>query len=347
MQRLNEDMKQNTFQQYYILTGNDEFLINSFKKRLFDIISQGNGLNQAKFLGERADVDAFIDVANTLPFFSDAKCILVEDSMWFKTKKSEEDESDLVQKKSDVSRNDKLLDAFDRFPSSTHVIFVEKTIDKRSALYKKLAKLGYVATLNHPTREQLIDWALRRLTQNRKKITSGNMNLFLEYVGDDLERVGNELDKLIAYLGDKEVVMQEDIETITSINVENRIFDMVEDIAHGMTGRALRKYKDLMDLRISPYLVLNLIARQFNLIMLAKSLFERNLSNDDSAKRLGVRNFVVGKLISQGKGYSQERLKSILNEILDLERECKQGEMDVDNACILLIASAAQARNSR
>lgn len=333
MQVLNEDIKKSKFKHFYILTGNDEFLIHSYKKRLFQMISMENPMNQAKFAGERVDVDAFIDMANTLPFLSDARCILVEDSGWFKLGKNE-------QSKGKGEKSQTLLQAMVHFPKSTYVIFVERNVDKRSALYKQIAKLGYVATLNHPSREQMTDWVLRRLHQNGKKITHGNMNLFLDYVGDDLERVGNELDKLMAYTLDKDVILQEDIERITSVNVENRIFEMVEDIALGRMERAVRKFRDLMDLKVSPFLIMNLIARQFNQMLFIKSMFDRNLSDEDMAKKLGVRPFVIGKLMTAAKRYSIERLKEILEQILDLEMYSKNGEMDADNACMLMIAGS-------
>lgn len=61
-----------------------------------------------------------------------------------------------------------------------------------------------------------------------------------------------------------EVVTAEDVKVITTVQITNKIFDMVAAITAGKTKRAMDLYEDLLTLREPPMRILFLIARQFN-----------------------------------------------------------------------------------
>lgn len=73
------------------------------------------------------------------------------------------------------------------------------------------------------------------------------MNLFLERVGDDMENIRMELEKLISYTMGSEVVTVEDVKVITTVQITNKIFDMVAAITAGKTKRAMDLYEDPAD----------------------------------------------------------------------------------------------------
>lgn len=98
------------------------------------------------------------------------------------------------------------------------------------------------------------------------------MNLFLERVGDDMENIRMELEKLISYTMGSEVVTAEDVKVITTVQITNKIFDMVAAITAGKTKRAMDLYEDLLTLREPPMRILFLIARQFNQLLLVREL---------------------------------------------------------------------------
>lgn len=71
----------------------------------------------------------------------------------------------------------------------------------------------------------------------------------LERVGDDMENIRMELEKLISYTMGSEVVTAEDVKAITTVQITNKIFDMVAAITAGKTKRAMDLYEDLLTLR--------------------------------------------------------------------------------------------------
>ena len=85
MQTINEDIKNGTFKPVYLLYGEEAFLKQSYKKKLRAAISGDDTMNYNYFEGKGLDVNELISLADTMPFFSERRLILIEDSGFFKT----------------------------------------------------------------------------------------------------------------------------------------------------------------------------------------------------------------------------------------------------------------------
>ena len=319
MKVLNNDLKTSTFKGIYVLSGDDEFLKNSYKKRLKTAMVGDDQMNYAYFEGKGIDVDAIIDFANTLPFFSECRCILIEESQWFK------------------SGNDKFLNYISDKPDSTKIIFVEKEIDKRSKLYKKVKDIGYIAELNHPTDDELKNWAGNIINKAGKKITVSNMDFFITRVGNDMERIKSELDKLLSFTLDKDIIEEEDIIAITSISLTNRIFELVKMITNNKIKEALDIYEDLVALKEPSLKIMILITRQFNQLLQIKELMSAGFNEKDIASNLKLNPYVVKNLMRQARGFDMALLLSYVKNAIELEEAIKKGNINEKLALELLM----------
>ena len=75
MQRLNQDIKQHTFQRVYCLYGEEEYLKRSYKNRLIEAISGEDTMNVSRFSEKEAEITAIIEAAETMPFFADYRLV--------------------------------------------------------------------------------------------------------------------------------------------------------------------------------------------------------------------------------------------------------------------------------
>lgn len=91
-----------------------------------------------------------------------------------------------------------------------------------------------------------------------------------------------------------EVVTAEDVKVITTVQITNKIFDMVAAITAGKTKRAMDLYEDLLTLREPPMRILFLIARQFNQLLLVRELQASGADRGTVASKLKVPPFVAG-----------------------------------------------------
>ena len=319
MQTLNQDINTREFKRFYLLFGEEEFLKQSYKKRLREAIAGDDTMNYNYFEGKGMDVRELISLANTMPFFSERRLILVEDSGFFK------------------AASDELVEAMADIPDTTCMVFVESAVDKRNRLYKKVKELGYAAELKKQDASQLARWAAGILARNGRKITAATMELFLEKTGDDMETISSELEKLISYTMGREVVTAEDVEAVTTVQVSNKIFEMVNAIVTGKTRAAMDLYEDLLTLKEPPMRILFLIARQFNQLFLTKELLDSGADRAAIASKLKVPPFVAGKLMPQARSFTREQIAGCVEACVEAEEAVKTGRLGDRMAVELMI----------
>ncbi len=319
MQTLNQDIKTGEFKQIYLLYGEEAFLKNSYKNRLKEAIIGDDTMNFARFEGKGLDVDELIRLADTMPFFAERRLILVEDSGFFK------------------SASDALVQYLPSMPDTTILLFVETEVDKRNRLYKKVKDMGYAAELNRQDSAQLARWAGGILTREQKKITKHTMELFLSMAGDDMENIRMELEKLISYTLGREIITDEDVLAVCTVQVTNRIFEMVSAIVSRQPRKAMDLYEDLLTLKEPPMRILFLIARQFNQLLQVKDLMGKGMDKGTIASKLKMQPFVVGKTMPQARQFGREQILSYVEFCVETEEAVKSGRLQDRLAVELLI----------
>ena len=319
MQVLNQDIKEGAFKPVYLIYGEEEFLKNSYKNKLRTAIVGDDPMNFSRFEGKGLDIDELIRLADTMPFFAERRLILVEDSGFFK------------------GAQEALNGYLPSMPKSTCLLFVEREVDKRGKLYKKVKAMGYAAEMARQNVSQLSKWAGTILAKEGKKITGHTMELFLGMTGDDMENIRMELEKLIAYTLGRDVITDEDVEAVCTVRVSNRIFEMVAAIVNRQTKKAMNLYEDLLTLKEPPMRILFLIARQFNQLLQVGELMEKGMDRSAIALRLKLQPFVVGKVMPQARQFSREQILSYVNLCVEAEEAVKTGRLSDLLAVELLI----------
>lgn len=319
MQTINEDIKSGQYKKVYLLYGEESFLKQSYKKKLKEAVAGDDTMNYNYFEGKGLDVNELISLSDTMPFFSDKRLIIIEDSGFFKTS------------------SEALADYLPMIPDTTCIVFVEDGVDKRNRLFKKVKELGHAAEMKRQDSAQLARWAGTILAQNGRKITGSSMNLFLERTGDDMENIRMELEKLISYTMGSDVVTTEDVEAVTTVQVTNKIFDMVNAIVTRKTRLAMDLYEDLLTLKEPPMRILFLIARQFNQLLLVKEMTAKGTDRGTIASKLKIPPFVAGKVSAQAGAFTREQILSYVKGCVEAEEAVKTGKMNDRMAVELLI----------
>lgn len=319
MQTLNQDIKEQTFRRIYLLYGEEVFLKNSYKNRLKEAMIGDDTMNFSYFEGKGLDVDELIRIADTMPFFAERRLVLVENSGFFKT------------------ACEALVSYLPSMPDTTCLLFVESEVDKRSRLFKKVKELGYAAELARQDTASLARWAGRLLAREGKRITGRTMELFLSMTGDDMEHIRMELEKVICYTAGREVITDEDVQAVCTVQVTNKIFDMVAAIVNRQTRKAMDLYEDLLTLKEPPMRIMFLIARQFNQLLQVKELMAKGMDKGTIASKLKLQPFVVGKMMPQARQFAREQILSYVNLCVDMEEAVKSGRLQDRLAVELLI----------
>lgn len=311
MQTINEDIKNGTFRRVYLLYGDEDYLKLQYKNKLLRaLVTEGDTMNFSRFEGKEAQVPALIDLAETMPFFTEHRVILVEDSGFFKNAAPQ------------------LAEYLPDMPETTCMIFIEKEVDKRSKTYKSLKDIGRMVEFKTPDEKMLTRWVLTVLQKNGKKLTQPTMQLFLEKAGNSMGNIDRELEKLICYVGDREIIQMDDVEEICTGQTENRIFDMIHMMAEKRQKEALELYYDLLALKEPPMRILFLLVRQFNILLQVKTMVAAGMEQNQIADRAGLRSFTIRRYRSEAGHFSVQKLKEALRDCARAEEDVKTGRLD-------------------
>ncbi len=311
MQNIMADIKNRSFKHVYLLYGEEAYLKRSYKKRLVQaILPEGDTMNFNSYEGKGIHVKEVIDVAETLPFFSDYRLILMENTGFFK------------------SANEDMAEYVKGIPDSTILLFVEEEVDKRNRLYKAVKDKGYVCELKKQTDAKLISWVLGMMGKEGKKIKEEDMRFFLTRTGTDMETIYQEWQKLSAYTAGREVITKEDIEAVCSVQITGKIFEMIHAISERKQKKALEYYYDLLTLKEPPMRILFLMAREYHLLLMIRQLSKEGRASAEIAKQTKLPGFLMGKYISQAKKMEARELKRAIEECVETEEAIKTGKID-------------------
>lgn len=325
MKNLVQDLKTGNFKHIYLLTGEEIYLRNQYKKKLQDaLISPDDTVNINFYQGKGISVQELIDQAETMPFFSEHRLLMIEDSGFFKSASTE------------------LAEYLEQVPETTYFLFVENEVDKRGKLYKTVKKYGAVAEFASQTEDTLMRWILGILKKEQKNITRSTMELFLERTGTDMNLISMELEKLLSYTIGREIITAEDVEAICSSQTVNQIFEMIRAMAEKNQRHALELYYDLLALKEAPMRILYLIARQFNQIMQISELSSQGLGREAIAEKLGIQSFIVRNGLRYARSFSQEQLRYAVETAVQTETDVKTGKLDEKLAVELIIVEMSK-----
>ncbi len=319
METIKAHLRERTYSPTYLLYGSEAYLKRLYREQFRKgLLGDDDGMNYSYFEGKEASPGNIMEMAETLPFFADKRLVVIENSGLFKNQSP-------------------LADFLPTIPETTHLIFMEdeQGVDKRNRLYKAVAKLGTVAHVTVPDTRALTQWVASTLAKSDKKVTSQTAHYFVERVGTDMERLSTEMEKLVCYAMEREVIATTDVDAVCTVHISNEIFQMVDAVATGKKANALKLYHNLLALRERPMGVLFLLVRQFNALLQIMDLPSSN--NADVASKIGVPPFVVNKYRAQAKRFTADELRQILDDCASIEADVKLGRMEESLAVELLI----------
>ncbi len=326
MKSINEDIKNGQFKKVYLLYGEEAYLRSQYRDRLKAALSgEGDTMNVSTYSGKEVNPSEIIDLAETLPFFTDRRLIILEDTGFFK------------------NGCDSLAEYVKEISESTCIVFVEETGDKRGRLYKSVKNSGRAVEFARQEEAILKKWILGQIKKESRQISEGALLLFLQRTGNDMENISRELEKLLCYTLQKDTITALDVEAVCTVQTTNRIFDMINAVAAKQQKVALQLYYDLLTLREPSMRILFLLARQFNLLMQVKQLRKEGISPSVIAEKTGLHSFVVQKYIAQAAKFSDKTLRSAVEECVELETAVKTGRMNDIMSVELLLVKYSQA----
>lgn len=252
--------------------------------------------------------------------------------------------NDLIFSGNFVKFKDDLLLLLDNLKESKDifVVFVETKSKggRASSLENFLKKLKYAQEFKTLNPSQVDLWLQREIKKREGAISPTASRLLVSLVGNDLELLSNELDKLIAYKKNKEIT-EKDVKLMVRASLDEDIFKLVDSLALKNKKLVIKLIADQLAADLSPQMLLAMIIRQYRLILQIKDIIEsesgRYPSYREISQNLKLHPFVVQKVYNQTKYYTIPQLKKIYQRLINLDFKLKTSRLSPEALFDLLV----------
>ena len=226
----------------------------------------------------------------------------------------------LTTTKSEIEHD---IEAFSKYlsnpnPNNVLIISSSKTNGKKNVV-KLLRKEAYCVEMTFDIHEYI------KKKCAGYKIKSDAIDYLCEVTCNDINRIDNELEKLLAYTMDTKEITKKDIDLIVIKKIDTNIFDLIDAIISKNKSKSLTIYNEMINYGEDIFRIFVALANQIRLIYQVKVL--RDLSNDDIAEKLNLKNpkQVVALRYKIDK-YREEDLINYLYRLSIMDEELKTGK---------------------
>jgi DNA polymerase III subunit delta len=321
IQELVNDLKNRKFKPVYLLHGEEAYYID----KISDYIEQNvltdaeKGFNQSILYGKDTDVMTILNSAKRFPMMSEYQVILVREAQDLKWGKDGED---------DKKSADPLLAYLENPLQSTILVFCYKhgKFDKRKKTYKAIDKKGLVFESAEIYENKVAGWVEDFVRERSYRIQARAAALLGEYLGNDLSKVANELEKLMLNYPSGSEITAENVQDNIGISKEYNVFELQNALAR----RDVFKVNQIIQYfasnpKANPMpMVLGALNTYFSKVL--KYHYAKDKSQQGLARELGVNPYFVKDFEIAGKNFDKFKIFQVISYL----RECDLRSKGVD-----------------
>ena len=301
------DIKKGDIKSVYFLMGEEAYYIDAISNFIESTIlsDEEKGFNQMVLYGRDVSIDDIVSHAKRYPMMAERQVIIVKEAQ-------------------DLSRTIEGLVAYVENPQPTTVLvfcYKYKTLDKRKKLSKTIAKNAVLFESKKLYENQVPDWIRRVLSGRGHTITPKAAQMLVEFLGNDLAKINNELQKLQLIMQPGEQITPQLIEENIGISKDFNNFELQKAIGEKNVKRAFAIMQYFHQNPKKNPLVMT-VALLYGFF--AKLLKYHSLSNKgDAAKVLKVSPYFVKDYQVAARNYPMKKVSAIISSIRDIDMKSK------------------------
>ncbi len=307
----------------YIFYGSESYLIqeeiNKLIKSLIPV--EDREFNVITYDLSTTPLEEVIQEAEMPPFISKHKLIIAKNAFLFTGQKANKV----------IEHNTKDLELYLKQPVdySTIVFWVPyDKLDERKKIVKLMKDKGKVKVFLPLSNLALVEWVKKKANIADTNITDEAAQLLIYTVGQDLQILAQEINKMAVYVGVKGLINNEIVNLLTTRLLEKNIFLLIELVASIEIDRAFQIFYDLLKNKEEPVKILALLARQFRIMLIAKELYRLGYSEKQISSQMAIHPYVTKIAVQQASRFNEEQLRSILKRLAEVDYEIKSGQMN-------------------
>jgi DNA polymerase-3 subunit delta len=225
------------------------------------------------------------------------------------------------------------------FSSSQEIIlFLEEgEISNENGFFKEIKKVAKFQEFKPFDDLRLRFWIKEKVREQNSKIEEKAVTKLIEFVGNNLWQMENEIKKLVAFKKNGEI-NQRDVENLVAPNLEVNIFKTIDFIAKKDKRNALKSLKSHLEKGEKLSYVFSMIKFEFRNLLMIKDLIERKVSIFNIQKQTNLHPFVIEKCLPLARKFQLEELKKIYQKIFELDLAIKSGKIEPETALTFFIS---------
>ncbi|KKX50603.1 DNA polymerase III subunit delta [Sphingobacterium sp. IITKGP-BTPF85] len=302
------DIKKRKFQPVYLLHGEESYFIDVISDALEHTVLNDaqKGFDQTVLYGKDTDFSTIVNAAKRYPMMSDHQLIIIKEAQDLKWKDDE-----------------LLLKYVEQCTLSTVLVFDYKygKFDKRKKLYKAIEKKGLVVESNKLYDDKIAAWVISYIKEQGWNIHPQAAALLSEYLGTELSKIVNELNKLMLNVPKEREIVVSDIEQNIGISKDFNVFELNTALAK---RNAFKAYQIIDYFAANPksnplVLVLGTIAGYFTKVLKYHYIIDKSTA----AKELGVHPFFMKEYELAARNYNRRKTFTIIEALKDADLKSK------------------------
>ena len=312
------DLKSRKFKPVYLFHGEEPYYIDLFGNYLEQnlLTDAEKGFNQTVVYGRDTEMITVLNAAKRYPMMSEYQLVMVKEAQDLKWGKDGAD---------DKKAHDPLLSYLENPVKSTILVFCFKhsKFDKRKKTYKAIEKNGLVFESATVYDSKVPAWIEDYTKDKSYKIQPRASALMAEYLGNDLSKISNELEKLMLNVAKGSEISVEDVQNNIGISKEYNVFELQDALAK----RDPFKANQIIDYfasnpKANPIqMVLGALNTWFTKIL--KYHYTGDKSPQNLAKELGVNPYFVKDYELAGKNYNVWKTIDVISTLREYDLKTK------------------------
>ena len=229
--------------------------------------------------------------------------------------------------------------------SKNVILFYEEGEVPKDEFVSFLKKRGESQEFQLLDKIRLKNWVKKELENYKAKIENRALDKLIDFVGNNLWQMSNEIRKLVSYKLESHArgagtceILSRDIEILVKPKIEPEIFKTIDAIASKNKKQAVGLIHKHLEKGDSPLYLLTMINFQFRNLLIIKDLIKKGRPFYTFQKLTGLHPYIVKKSYPQAQKFTIEELKKIYQKIFQADLDIKTGRVGPETALDLLIA---------
>jgi DNA polymerase III subunit delta len=321
------DLKRKIYKPVYFLSGEEPYYIDQVSDYIeANVLDESEKeFNQTVIYGKDTDVSGILALAKQFPMMSEHTVVIVKEAQAVKDLGKNTSSEEPGDKSSAASSAQQLVAYLNNPQPTTILVFCYKykTIDKRSTIAKALQKHAVFLETKKLYDSQLPEWIGNLVKERGYTIGPKATMLLGEFLGNDLARISNEVDKLLISLPAGSEITADKVQDNIGISKEYNVFELQDALGKKDILKANRiiAYFSSNEKDNPMVLVMSNLFNYFTKVL--RYHFLQDKSKFAAAQGLGVNPFFVESYAKAAQNYNTGKLKLIFSALKEYDLKSK------------------------